>query len=152
MIEANLGIIIKGSKILLCMKKRWFWVGLWNSAWWKIDWCETMEECMIRELKEETNLDVEKNDLKEVGILYFYFDFKPEWNQKVVIFMINDFKWILQETEEMKPEWFSIDQIPYNQMWKDDIIWLPRIINWEKVEYDFYFDKKWNIANYKKLK
>lgn len=28
----------------------------------------------------------------------------------------------------MKPEWYNLDEIPYDKMWKDDPIWLPRII------------------------
>lgn len=31
----------------------------------------------------------------------------------------------LQETEEMKPQWFEFDQIPYHLMWADDILWCP---------------------------
>jgi hypothetical protein len=28
----------------------------------------------------------------------------------------------------MKPEWFDIEKIPYDKMWDDDIIWLPRVL------------------------
>jgi len=34
----------------------------------------------------------------------------------------------VKETEEMKPEWFSIDEIPYDKMWDDDSYWMPRIL------------------------
>jgi 8-oxo-dGTP diphosphatase/2-hydroxy-dATP diphosphatase len=33
------------------------------------------------------------------------------------------------ETEEMKPEWFSLDKIPYEQMWESDEEWLKRVLN-----------------------
>jgi len=150
--KTNLGIVVKDGKILLCMKKRWFGVGLWNSAWWKLDECETMEECMIRELKEETNLDTKKEWIEMVWILYFYFRDNPDWEQECHIFMINDFSWIPEETEEMKPKWFSFEDIPYDKMWKDDPIWLPRVIAWEQIEYEIYFDKDWWVEKYVKLK
>jgi hypothetical protein len=28
----------------------------------------------------------------------------------------------------MKPEWFSIDEIPFDKMWEDDKYWMPRIL------------------------
>lgn len=31
-------------------------------------------------------------------------------------------------TDEMRPEWFSIDEIPYHNMWADDIYWLPLLL------------------------
>ncbi len=148
--QTNLGIVIKDGKILLCLKKRGFGMWLWNSAWWKIKDCEDMEECMIRELKEETNLDATNLELS--WILYFYFPDNPDWDNECHVFRINDFAWVAEETEEMKPEWYNLDQIPYDKMWKDDIIWLPRIIAWEYIEYELYFDKEWWVADYKKIK
>lgn len=150
--KTNLGIVVKDWKILLCMKKRWFGAWLWNSAWWKLDWCESMEECMIRELKEETNLEAKKEGIEMAGILYFHFPDNPEWDNECHVFRINDFSWIAEETEEMRPEWYPLDQIPYEKMWKDDPIWLPRIIAWEYIEYELYFDKDGNVADYKKIK
>jgi hypothetical protein len=42
----------------------------------------------------------------------------------------------------MKPEWFSLDKIPYEQMWESDEEWLKRVLNWEYVEY--YFEQWMN--------
>nr|MDD3720469.1 8-oxo-dGTP diphosphatase [Candidatus Gracilibacteria bacterium] len=151
MLQSNLGIIIKDNKILLCMKKRGFGVGKWNSAGGKLDSCETIEQCMVRELKEETNLDAKESDLKKVGVLHFDFIDKQDWNQDVSIFMINEFSGEPIETEEMIPKWFNIDEIPYSEMWEDDIYWLPRIINGEEVEYKFNFENG-KIKNFKKIK
>lgn len=150
--KTNLWIVIKDNKILLCMKKRWFWVWLWNSAWWKLDDCEDMSECMIRELKEETNLEAKINWIEMAWVLYFYFPDNPEWSNECHVFRINDFVWEPEETEEMLPKWYNLDEIPYDMMWKDDILWLPRIIAWEYIEYEIYFDKDWNVAKYKKIK
>ncbi|MFA5917432.1 MAG: 8-oxo-dGTP diphosphatase [Candidatus Gracilibacteria bacterium] len=150
--KTNLGIVVKNGKILLCMKKRGFGMGLWNSAGGKLDECETMEECMIRELKEETNLDTKKEGIEMAGILYFHFLDNPDWNNECHIFRINEFTGTPIETEEMLPEWYNLDLIPYDKMWKDDIIWLPRVIAGEQIEYELYFDKEGNVADYKKLK
>ena len=41
----------------------------------------------------------------------------------------------------MKPQWFNTDNIPFDAMWEDDPYWLPRVIDGENVEFEFYFDK-----------
>ncbi len=151
MIKATLWIISKDNKILLCMKKRWFWAWKLNWPWWKVDKCENIENCMIREVKEETTIDVKINDLQIVWYIKFFFLDKPEWDIEVNIFKILKFNWEAIETEEMSPDWYDINNIPYDKMWKDDIYWLPRVLNWEYVEYEFYF--KWDeIESYKQIK
>lgn len=150
--KTNLWVVIKNGQILLCMKKRWFWKWLLNSAWWKLEDCESMEECMVRELKEETNLETNIGWIEMAWILYFHFPDNPSWSNECHIFRINDFSGEAKETEEMLPKWYNLDQIPYELMWKDDPIWLPRIIAWESIEYELYFDKEWSVAKYKKIK
>ncbi len=49
---------------------------------------------------------------------------------------------ILNKSEEMKPEWFDIDGIPYSDMWSDDKYWLLRVINRERMTADSSFNEK----------
>jgi hypothetical protein len=70
----------------------------------------------------------------------------------VHIFEIKDFIGEPQETDEMKPKWFLIKEIPYDEMWEDDKIWLPRFLKGESIEYDFYFGSDGKIRNWKKIK
>ncbi len=42
----------------------------------------------------------------------------------------------------MRPEWFEIHNIPYNQMWSGDIYWLPRVLIGEKISGEFSFNVK----------
>jgi len=46
---------------------------------------------------------------------------------------------ILKKTEEMKPLWWNFEEIPYEQMWEDDKIWLPRILGTTKSQFNFTF-------------
>jgi 8-oxo-dGTP diphosphatase/2-hydroxy-dATP diphosphatase len=43
------------------------------------------------------------------------------------------------ESDEMKPEWFALDQIPFEAMWPDDPFWLPRVLNGELLRAAFVF-------------
>ena len=35
------------------------------------------------------------------------------------------------ESEEMKPYWYKVEDIPYDRMWEDDKYWLPKVLNGE---------------------
>lgn len=131
------------------MKKRWFGEGKRNWAGGKqVDW-ETIEQTAIREFQEETWVEISQENLIPQWILHFYRPHKPEWHQTVHVFVWKEFTWEPTETEEMKPQWRDINKIPYEHMWEDDIIWLPRLIWQEKFEYEFTFDEKNTIYSSK---
>ncbi len=79
-------------------------------------------------------------NLNKVATLNFYFAEKPEWNQQVIVYLTKDWDSNPTESEEMKPKWFKISEIPYEQMWSDDSYWIPQVLSGKKVEADFLFD------------
>ena len=134
-------------EILLAMKKRGFGVGKWNGAGGKVEAGETVEAAACRELHEETGVEVAESALEKVGLLHFVFEGKPEWNQDVNVFLVRDYAGPdAVETEEMRPQWFKISEIPYDDMWSDDPYWLPRVLEGDKVEFDFTFDSDGDLA------
>lgn len=118
----TLCIVRRGDKVLLGMKKRGFGAGRWNGFGGKLNAGETVEQAARREMKEEAG--VELKDLEKVGTIDFEFQGKPEILE-VSIFRSTDFSGTLVESEEMKPQWFDIDKIPFAEMWPDDIHWFP---------------------------
>ena len=151
--QTTLAIMIKNRKIFLWEKKRWFAKGVLNWVWWKQEWCESIEECMIRETKEEIWIDI--LEMEKIWVLHFIFpEEKKDWNQSVHLFLVKSWNWDIIETEEIRPFWFDLNKIPYDKMWADDEIWLPRILSWEKdIEYKFFFDwENWKILKWEKIK
>ena len=136
------------NQILLAMKKRGFGEGKWNGAGGKVEDQEAIIEAASRELLEETGIEIAPEMMKARGILHFHFVGKPEWDQDVNIFVSHGYVGGFEETEEMKPEWFDTDKIPYDTMWEDDIYWLPRVIDGETVEFEFYFGEDGFIEEY----
>lgn len=139
--QATLCVIIDRAKnsILLGMKKRGFGVGKYNGFGGKVMPGETYEQAMLRELQEESGLNYDITHLKKVGEFDFYFPHKPEFDQTVHTYLIEEIKGIPTESEEMSFKWFPLAEIPYSQMWDDDKHWLPLVLAGQKLNATFIF-------------
>ena len=103
---------------------------------------------MIRETEEE--ISVIPIDYEKMGLIEFdeYYKGKKE-NVVFHLYMINEWKGIPKESDEVAPEWFNMDEIPYNKMLPDDIYWLPQVLKGKKVNGYFDFDENWNLISKK---
>ncbi len=129
-------IIHKIPQVLLGMKKRGFGTGRWNGFGGKVASTETIEEAARRELQEEAGIEVE--NLNKVGIIDFEFKGNPEILQ-VHIFKSDNLLGEPRESEEMAPKWFHTDEIPFYEMWPDDIHWMPLFLEGKKFKGKFLF-------------
>lgn len=134
----TLCMVLKEGEVLLGMKKRGFGVGRWNGFGGKIEEGETIEQGAHRELEEEVG--IKALDMQKVGILDFSFENDPKILE-VHIFKITDFTGEPLESEEMKPQWFPFDSIPFDQMWSDDKYWFPYLLNNKLFKGAFLFDR-----------
>jgi len=141
----TLSIIHNDSQILLGMKKRGFGQGRWNGFGGKVIPGESIEAAARREMAEEAGI-LAKN-MEKRGILSFEFEGNPEVLE-VHIFSISDLKDKPIETEEMKPKWFRLNEIPYEKMWPDDKFWLPILLNGKKFTGSFYFRDNDTLLSY----
>jgi len=130
----------KITDICLAMKKRSFGAGRWNGVGGKLLGGESIEEALLREAKEE--IDIESGPMSKVAELAFTFANKPEWNQMVHVFTATEWKGEPAESEEMRPQWYKVSDIPFKDMWPDDIFWLPKVLEGELVRAAFTFGEK----------
>lgn len=120
-------------RILLGRKKRGFGFSKWNGFGGKIEPGETYRQCALRELWEETGLSGKEEDLELVGYLDFRFPAAPELDHIGYVYFIRRYEGDIMETEEMKPQWFSLSSLPYEEMWKGDKTWIPLILQGKKI-------------------
>ena len=132
--------------LLLGMKKRGFGEGRWNGFGGKVEEGETIIEAAIREMKEESGLMVK--DLEEVGVVNFNF-LDTGKILEVHIFNVLSYGGSIMETEEMSPKWFNLDEIPFADMWPDDIYWMPLFLKGNKFKGEFVFENNDKILSHK---
>jgi 8-oxo-dGTP diphosphatase/2-hydroxy-dATP diphosphatase len=137
----TLCLIHQHPRILLGMKKRGFGAGRWNGFGGKIAPGESIEEAAVRELREETGVEADPMDLEQHGILEFEFQNDPGKVLEVHVFKVHNHTGEPVETEEMRPKWFFVDEIPFKDMWSDDPYWIPLFIKGRKFRGRFVFDQ-----------
>jgi mutator protein MutT len=137
-----------GNNILLAMKKRGFGAGNWNGVGGKLEPGETIEQAMIRECQEE--IGVTPTSYVKVAELTFAFPAGLNLPDMIAhTFIATQWQGQPTETDEMAPRWYNIAAIPYDQMWDDDILWLPTVLHGKKLRgrFDFTADSRVQSAN-----
>lgn len=134
--QATLIFVVRAHEVLLIRKKRGLGAGKINGPGGKLEPNETSQQCAHREIKEE--LCIEVSESVNAGRLRF--QFIDDYSIDVQVFIATDFQGTPTETEEAAPLWFDIADIPYDEMWADDRIWLPRVLAGERVDGRFLFD------------
>ncbi len=116
-----------------CFTTRWPWrydskandihEGKWNRLGGKFEPGETPEECVIREVLEESALSIQ--DPKYFGLLVFT-NFKGnDWH--VFVFTASEFTGDLIDSPEGKLEWIPDDKLLELKLWESDPIFFPWI-------------------------
>ncbi len=132
----TLCVVRNETHILLGMKKRGFGEGRWNGFGGKVQLGETIEEAARRELREECGLEAEALDKR--GVLTFEMATSEEILE-IHVYDVSAYRGEPIESEEMRPAWFRLTDIPFDQMWPDDRHWLPRFLEGQSVHGKFYF-------------
>jgi len=136
--DAVITYIKKEDKVLLIHKKTGLGAGKVNAPGGHIEDGETALQAAVRETTEEVGLITE--NLKYSGELYFHFI--DGLRLKGTVYLCSDFRGELIETDEALPFWCSIDEIPWEKMWEDDIHWLPRALEGETFRGRFIFENE----------
>lgn len=139
-VRRTLLFLVRDGQILLAMKKRGFGAGNWNGVGGKLEPGETVEQALVRECREEVG--VTPLSWRKVAEHDFVQDATTEpWHMFVYAYITEQWEGEPTETEEMRPQWFSINEIPYSSMWDDDIYWLGRVLSGEQLRGEFTFDQ-----------
>lgn len=112
--------------------------GKWNGLGGKFEPGESPEDCAIREMKEETGLDV-FNPVMKGFITFPNFDGVDDWY--VFVFVIEEFSGRLIDSPEGTLDWIDNDKLPELNLWEGDKIFLPWLFQ------DKFFSAKFNYED-----
>ena len=135
-IHATLMFIQRDGEVLLIEKLTGIGKGKVNGPGGKIDPGETSVQGVIRECEEELHISVQNPE--KMGELWFDMSDIPSIHCHV--YTASEFTGVPTPTREANPFWCSVDAIPYDRMWADDIYWLPQMLAGQKFNGRFIFE------------
>jgi 8-oxo-dGTP diphosphatase len=132
-------------RVLLIRKRRGRGAGKINAPTGKCEPGETPYRAAIRETHEEVG--IVPGDLRCHGVLRFAFT--DGYSLKVYVYLAYRHSGRAIDTEEAFPVWTDIDRIPFDEMWADDRVWLPRVLGGQHVESEMLFHEdamiEWDV-------
>ncbi len=150
MILATLCYVIDKNKHQTLMlhrvkKKNDFHEGKWNGLGGKFDAGESPEDCVIREIKEESGLTIKRPRLH--GFITFpNFDGKNDWH--VFIYTTENFKGKIIDSNEGNLEWIPNEKLLDLNLWDGDKIFLNWVFNKKlSSKKNNFFSAKFNYEN-----
>ncbi len=133
---ATLVFVVKNSSILLIRKKRGLGAGKINAPGGRLEPGETPLEAAVRETREE--VCITPLDLSYAGVNRF--QFVDGYSIHVDVFKAADYEGEPRETDEATPIWTPVDRIPYEEMWEDDPLWIPLLLEGVRFSGRYIFD------------
>jgi 8-oxo-dGTP diphosphatase len=133
---AVLCYLFDDDKVLLIHKKTGLGKGLVNAPGGHIEAYETAREAAMREITEETGVVVDQVEYR--GLLEF--QFIDGLAMRGHIFFAYHHTGEIIETDEATPFWCPVSDLPYDQMWEDDPLWLPMALEGKEFVGRFIFD------------
>lgn len=114
-------LLIKGNKIMLLRRFNTGWEdGNYSLVAGHLDGRETVKEAMIREAKEESNIELNKEDLHVVHIIHRE-SRESTGDLEYIDFFLTADKWIgepkiMEKDKSDDMGWFSLDNLPANTL------------------------------------
>jgi 8-oxo-dGTP diphosphatase len=126
-------------QVLLGRKKKGLGLGNIVGLGGKLEPGESAVDAAVREVEEESGLTVTAAALTPMGQLTYLFPHRPAWSQQSSVFVTDDWSGTPRESDELNPQWFTIADLPVDDMWDDARHWLPGVLAGTPVTETFTF-------------
>ena len=98
---------------------------VWNGLSGFVEEGEKLEDAVVREVKEETALDIDSSSLEYKG------NHKVSDVLNLEVFIATRWEGVpaSKEASLLEIKWFNLEDMPYDQMFEGNKDWLPDLIN-----------------------
>jgi 8-oxo-dGTP diphosphatase len=100
---------------------------------------ESAAEAAAREVTEESGIQVAVDSLTAAAHITFLFPTRPAWEMTVEVFTSDAWRGEAAETDEIRPQWFPVAELPLDRMWDDGKYWVPRVLDGERLSAIFTY-------------
>jgi len=130
LVTIGAGVVIKDGKILLIKRVKPPYEGYWAIPGGKLEPGEHVEDCVIREIKEETNLDCEVESLNGIASEIVHDKKTGDKKSHFMIFVLKLKPKHLEiiETDEGKLKWLEIDNLDEENVIPSDALMVKEFI------------------------
>lgn len=105
-------------RIFLAKKARGFGCGKWVGFGGKLEAAESEIEGALRELREETGIGLDKDQLEKIGVVMYTFSCTEGFRLEMHVYLIHgdDFDQVMSLNDEFigPGKWFNRDNIPFD--------------------------------------
>jgi 8-oxo-dGTP diphosphatase len=126
-------------EVLLGYKKTGLGTGKIVALGGHVEGRETAAQAAVREVKEESGVAVAADSLRAAAHITFLFPTHPAWDMAVEVFIGDVWSGEPAETDEIRPQWFPVAALPFDRMWDDGRLWVPRVLAGERLRATFSY-------------
>lgn len=121
--------------------------GKWIGIGGKKEPGETMEQCAVREVWEETGLHLD--DLRSRGLVYFHYE--DHEDEVITVYTSSRFHGDIHEDDEGTLKWIPQDAVLDLNLWEGDRIFLQKILDENSVPFmlNLYYDPHGRLTDWK---
>lgn len=142
--EAVLVYVFRDHHVLLGRHLRGIGKGRWNGLGGKCGVNESPKNAAVRECREEAQIVVRLH--KPLGRIMYHHPKIGDW--RVTVFRTEEFVGQPRGGQEMMPQWFPVDRLPYPEMWDNDKVWLHHVVRHHHFEGDVWLDAKDHLVKH----
>ncbi len=132
--------LIRDGRVMLGRKKRGLGAGKIVGIGGKLDVDETTLGGAIRELREETGVEISEAAMQFRGQVEWRFPNMPKWEMIASVYVAEHWVGEPEETEEIAPVWFAFEAVPWQMMWADACLWVPLVLRGGRADWTFVYN------------
>lgn len=138
---ATLGIVLQDGDVLLGKKKKGkIGIDKLCGPGGMLEPGETLIECLIRETREELDIELDPALLELAAVIDFYAASKIDL--RVYMYRTEMFHGNIRETEDMIPAWYPLNDLPYERMLESDVHWFLKAARGKKFCANVYYKER----------